>query len=52
MLKRDAWTCQICQLPIARDAHVHDDLSPAVDHIIPRRDGGGDELENLRAAHR
>jgi hypothetical protein len=52
VLERDAWTCQICQLPIARDAHVHDDLSPAVDHIIPRRDGGGDELENLRAAHR
>lgn len=52
VLERDSWICQICYLDISHEAYVHDDLAPTVDHIIPRRDGGGDDLDNLRAVHR
>lgn len=39
VLQRDDWTCQACGLP---------DIDE-VDHIFPRRWGGSDFLENLRA---
>ena len=52
VLERDGWTCQICGLPLDREASVIDDLYPQVDHILSVAWGGGDELENLRAAHR
>ena len=52
ILERDAWVCQICRLPLDRDASVVDDLYPQVDHILPVSLGGNDELSNLRAAHR
>lgn len=43
VLQRDAYCCQVCG---------HQDLSGAslqVDHIIERRDGGPDTMENARA---
>lgn len=52
VLERDSWICQICDLPLARDAAVIDDLYPQVDHIMPLAAGGNDEQDNLRAAHR
>lgn len=52
VLDRDGWICQLCFLPIDADAHPHDDLASAVDHILRVEDGGADDLENLRAAHR
>lgn len=52
ILERAGWTCEICQLPIDRDALPFHDKAPAVDPIIPVRDGGWDDLDNLRAAHR
>ncbi len=52
VLERDGWICQICGLPLDRDASVVDDLYPQIDHIWPVALGGGDELDNLRAAHR
>ncbi|MDQ0537715.1 hypothetical protein QF011_000245 [Curtobacterium flaccumfaciens] len=52
VLERDAWVCQICAIPIDRDARSFEDLAPAVDHIVRVTEGGGDELDNLRATHR
>jgi 5-methylcytosine-specific restriction protein A len=43
VLARDRHTCQI-QLPGCAGVATH------VDHIEPRRWGGGDDLANLRAA--
>lgn len=51
-LERANWICEICQLPIDRTAPPFDDRSPAVDHIVPVREGGSDHLDNLRATHR
>lgn len=39
ILQRDDWTCSVCGLP---------DIDE-VDHVFPRRWGGSDFLENLRA---
>lgn len=52
VLERDAWVCQICYIPINREALPFDDRAPAVDHIVRVTDGGSDELDNLRATHR
>lgn len=52
VLERDGWVCQICDIAIDREALPFDDRAPAVDHIIRVTDGGGDELDNLRATHR
>lgn len=52
VLERGGWTCEICELPIYHEASPFDDRAPAVDHIIPVRHGGTDDLDNLRAAHR
>ncbi|MHA7210072.1 HNH endonuclease [Arthrobacter sp. MDT1-65] len=52
VLERSDWMCEICALPIDRNASSFDDRSPTPDHIIPLRDGGTDDLENLRAAYR
>ncbi|MFS2028728.1 MULTISPECIES: HNH endonuclease [unclassified Curtobacterium] len=52
VLERDGWVCQICYIPINREALPFDDRAPAVDHIVRVTDGGGDELANLRAVHR
>ena len=40
--------CWICRLPFA----VHGDLGRTIDHYVPRSKGGGNELDNLRYAHR
>ncbi len=52
VLERDGWVCQICDIAIDRNALPFDDRAPAVDHIVRVTDGGGDELDNLRATHR
>lgn len=52
VLTRDDWVCQICGIPIDRKAMPFEDRAPAVDHIVRVTDGGGDELDNLRATHR
>lgn len=43
VLARDGYRCTL-ELPGCTGVAVH------VDHIVPRRFGGGDELANLRAA--
>ncbi len=50
--ERDRLICQICLLPTAPDASVYDDRRPVLDHIIRVADGGSDDVENLRTAHR
>lgn len=52
VLERDNWICQICGLPLDREASVVDDLYAQVDHVTPAAFDGEDEMENLRAAHR
>ncbi|WP_182046924.1 HNH endonuclease [Curtobacterium sp. ME26] len=52
VLERDNWVCQICEIPIDRNARPFEDLAPAIDHIVRVTEGGGDELDNLRATHR
>ena len=42
--------CQVCHQAMLRDVVWPDPLSPSIDHIIPRSDGGGHEEHNLRAA--
>lgn len=43
VFKRDAFTCQYC-------GRKTPDVVLEVDHIIPRAEGGGDEIENLVAS--
>jgi 5-methylcytosine-specific restriction endonuclease McrA len=52
VMERDEWTCQICLLPLDRDAMPFDDKAPVLDHEKRVRDGGGEGMNNLRAAHR
>lgn len=52
VLERDNFICQICELPTDPDAGTTADLYPTLDHIVRVVDGGGDELDNLRTAHK
>lgn len=49
--ERDAWTCGLCEEPVARDAPYPDPWSPSLDHIVPASLGGSDDPSNLRLAH-
>ena len=40
--------CWICRLPFGDHPH----LARTIDHFVPRSKGGGNELDNLRYAHR
>jgi len=40
--------CWICRLPFGG----HPDLQRTIDHYVPKSKGGGNELDNLRYAHR
>ncbi|WIB65383.1 HNH endonuclease [Curtobacterium sp. MCBD17_040] len=52
VLKRDGYICQICFLPTDPQARFIDDLHPEVDHRSQVQDGGDDDIDNLRTAHR
>ena len=43
-LQRDGYTCQMCGLKSTRV----DDVWFDIDHIVPKSDGGGHELDNLQ----
>ncbi|RXZ51873.1 HNH endonuclease [Agromyces binzhouensis] len=52
VLERDGYVCQICQLPTDPNAHPIDDTYPVLDHHSAVAWGGGDDIANLRTAHR
>ena len=53
LIVRDALVvCWVCGRPIDRAAAENDHGQLSVDHVVPRRLGGGNELENLRLAHK
>lgn len=51
IFERDGWCCQLCDLPLERDAVVPDPNAPTIDHIIPLALGGTHEPSNVQAAH-
>ncbi len=51
ILTRDEWTCQLCLLPIDKDAKLNESLYGNVDHIIARGRGGENSDDNYQATH-
>lgn len=50
--ERDRFICQICFIKVEPDAHVSSDTYPCLDHIDRQIEGGSDDPDNLRTAHR
>jgi len=50
--ERDGWTCGICTEPVDATVPSNDRWGATLDHIVPRKYGGGDDAANLRLAHR
>lgn len=42
--------CHLCLLPITGARGTAE--GPSTDHVVPRKHGGTDELDNLRPAHK
>lgn len=51
VFERDGWDCQICGLPIDREAKAPHPSSPSLDHIVPLAKGGPHTEGNCQAAH-
>jgi HNH endonuclease len=51
LLERDGGICQLCMLPVDRDAVVPEVMAPTVDHIIPLAKGGEHSNANCQLAH-
>lgn len=49
--ERDGWECQLCDLPVVREARFPDPWCATLDHVVPFSLGGGDEEDNLQLAH-
>lgn len=49
--QRDGELCWVCKEPIPPDAPPNDPSRASLDHVVPKRDGGGNENANLRLAH-
>lgn len=49
---RDAWKCHLCRRRVDPRFRSPHPKSPTFDHLVPVADGGNDEPENLRLAHR
>lgn len=64
--ERDGPNCSICELPLSSDMTVNDfrrrrrsrgahgqtPLTTTLDHVLAERDGGRNDFENLRLAHK
>lgn len=48
---RDGWICQICGIPVNRDARVPEHDAPTIDHRIPLMHGGVHDESNCQCAH-
>ena len=49
---RDRHKCHLCGLRVRYDVHVKHPWYVTVDHLIPRVEGGTNDLDNLGTAHR
>lgn len=53
--ERDGDACQICRRKTirwnVRSGPGGDDRGPSIDHVVPRSQGGEDDLANLRLSH-
>ena len=49
--ERDGDLCQLCLEPVDFDLPIRTPMSRTVDHIVPTRAGGSDEMDNLWVAH-
>lgn len=49
--ERDGDLCQLCLALIDFDLPVRSPMARSVDHIVPARAGGSDDLNNLWLAH-
>lgn len=54
VFSRDNWTCHLCggEIPRLPPSESCNPLYGEIDHVTPRRHGGTDDPENLRASHR
>ena len=54
LVDRDGNRCGICRRAVdltLRSGARGSDLGPSIDHVVPRSQGGSDDLANLRLAH-
>ena len=51
IMARDGRNCWLCGLPVYLRSRMHD-LSPSIDHVVRRCEGGRNHLDNYRLAHR
>jgi len=51
LVRRDGTTCWICHGNINMSLEPGEAQAATIDHVIRRRDGGSNRLENLRLAH-
>lgn len=48
---RDGWVCWICHRAVEQGLHPSDPMHASLDHIIPRSQGGSNDVSNLRLCH-
>jgi 5-methylcytosine-specific restriction endonuclease McrA len=51
IFERDGWLCQLCGLPINREARKPHPMSVSLDHIVPISLGGAHSRANTQCAH-
>lgn len=49
--ERDGWECQLCGLPVVRDAVVPHFDAPVLDHVKSLANGGSHDPANVQLAH-
>lgn len=52
LAKRDSNRCHLCRRKVRWDVHSQHNLYPSRDHLVPRSQGGSDDVANLALAHR
>ena len=50
IFERDDWVCQLCGLPVDREARAPAPRSPSLDHIVPLSRGGAHSRANVQLA--
>jgi 5-methylcytosine-specific restriction endonuclease McrA len=50
--ERDGWVCQLCGVPVNREAAANDNDAASIDHVIPVSRGGAHTVANCQCAHR